>query len=72
MIMKSYHYNAKQYLVINPDTDGHRIVDTLEEAMELKRKYPTFRYYGMKGEIEVDDKLLAFVKWATDPGELST
>lgn len=67
--MKPYLENTKRYLVLNPDTNGHRIVDTLEEAMELTDQYPSFRYYGMKGEIEVDDKLLAFIKWATDPSE---
>ena len=70
--MKSYHYNPERYVVINPDSGGHRIVDTLNEAQALARKYPTFRYYGMKGEIVVDEKLINFIRWVTEPSELST
>lgn len=65
--MRSYYYNEEKYLVINPDSGGHSLVDTLKEADALTRKYPTFRYYPMKGDIEVDDKLIAFLMWADDP-----
>lgn len=64
--MLSYQYNPERYVVINPDSGGHRIVDTLKEAQELTRKYPTFRYYGMKGEIEVDEGLINFIRWITE------
>ena len=67
--MQSYYYNAERYVVINPDSGGHTIVDTLKEAQALTRKYPTFRYYGMKGEIEVDEALINFIRWVTDTNE---
>ena len=61
----------KRWLVLNPNTGGHQVCDTQQEAKALTDKHPTLRSYGMKGEFVVDDAFLNTIKWLTDPSEAS-
>lgn len=59
----------KRWLVLNPDTGGHQVCDTQQEADALTDKHPTLRSYAMKGEFVVDEAFLNTIKWLTDPSE---
>ena len=58
----------------NPDSGGHRVCDTQEEADALTDKHPTLRSYAMKmsKDFVVDQQFLSVMRWLTDPSEMST
>ena len=54
------------WVVLNPESGGHQVVDTKDEAMALKGRYPSMRVFPKWGDFEVDRKFLNFVCWMTD------
>ena len=59
----------KRWLVLNPQSGGHQVCDTQQEADALIDKHPTLRSYAMKGDFVVDAAFLNTIKWLTDPSE---